>query len=118
MTEAQEETEERKREERECKTLEQRREEMMSRVAAENERIRESQTVAAGLAQALSEIEELDAAHPRFARVFTPEPVDCHQSLTTLGPVGDEDDPVSEDPSEKDPKAVYLEDEERKGASQ
>jgi hypothetical protein len=34
------------------------------------------------------------------------------------GLVRDEDDPVSENPSERDPKAVYSEDEEREGALQ
>jgi hypothetical protein len=32
--------------------------------------------------------------------------------------VRDEDDPVSEDPSERDQKAVYSEDEEREGVLQ
>jgi hypothetical protein len=72
MTEAQEEDEEREREERERKALEQRCEEVMSRVeaalAAETETVRNSQAAIANLTQALSEMRELDAAHLRFAR--------------------------------------------------
>jgi hypothetical protein len=67
MMEAQDEAEKREREERERKAFKQCWEEVMSWVAAENEKIQESQTFAVGLAQALSEMEELDAAHPRFA---------------------------------------------------
>jgi hypothetical protein len=122
MTEAQEEEEERENEERERKALEQRREEVMSRVAAnlaaEKEKIRSAEVLAAELAQALSEMEALDAAHPRFARELTPDPVDTHRSPTPSGPVGDEEDPVSEDSSERDRMAVYSEDENREGASQ
>jgi hypothetical protein len=122
MTQAQEEDEERENEERERKALEQRREEVMSRVesalAAENETVRNSQANIANLTQALSEMQELDAAHPRFARLMTPDPVDTNRSPTPSGPVGDENDPVSEDPSERDPGAVYEEDENREGASQ
>jgi hypothetical protein len=122
MTQAQEEEEERKNEERARKALEQRREEVMSRVAAklaaEKEKIRSAEVLAAELAQALSEMEALDAAHLCFARELTPDPVDTHRSLTPSGPVGDEDDPVSEDPSERDPGAVYEEDKHREGASQ
>jgi hypothetical protein len=122
MTQAQEEDEEREREERERKALEQRREEVMSWVeaalAAETETVRNSQAAIANLTQALSEMRELDAAHPRFARPLTPDPVDTNWSPTPLGPAGDEDDPVSEDPSERDPGAVYEEDEHQEGASQ
>jgi hypothetical protein len=63
-------------------------------------------------------MEELNAADTRFARGTSPGPVEYHRSLTASGPVGDEDEPVLEDPSERDPKAVYSEDEEREGASQ
>jgi hypothetical protein len=122
MTKAQEEEEELENEERERKALEQRREEVMSRVAAnlaaEKEKIRSAEVLAAELAQALSEMEALDAAHPRFARPMTPDPVDTNRSPTPSGPVGDENDPVSEDPSERDPGAIYEEDEHREGASQ
>jgi hypothetical protein len=115
MTEAQEEEEEREREERACKALEQRCEEVMSQVAAnltaEKEKIRSAEVLAAELAQALSEMEALDATHPRFAWELTPDPVDTNRSPTPSGPVGDEDDPVSEDPSERDLRAVYEEDE-------
>jgi hypothetical protein len=117
MTKAQEEEEEHAR-----KALEQRCEEVMSRVAAnlaaEKEKIRSAKILATELVQALSEMEALDAAHPRFARELTPDPVDTNRSPTPSGPVGDEDDPVSEDPSERDLKAVYEEDENREGASQ
>jgi hypothetical protein len=77
MTEAQEEDEERAR-----KALEQRCEEMMSWVeaalAAETETVRNAQAAIANLTQALSEMRELDAAHPRFARELTPDPVDTN----------------------------------------
>jgi hypothetical protein len=122
MTQAQEEDEEHENEERARKALEQRRKEVMSRVAAnlaaEKEKIRSAEVLAAELAQALSEMEALDAAHPRFAWELTPDPVDTHRSPTPLGLVGDEDDPASEDSSERDPKEVYSEDENRGGASQ
>jgi hypothetical protein len=122
MTEAQEEDEEREREERARKALEQRREEVMSWVeaalAAETETVRNLQVAIANLTQALSEMRELDAAHPRFARALTLDPVDTNRSPTPSGPVGDEDDPVSEESSERDPKEVYSEDENREGASQ
>jgi hypothetical protein len=122
MTEAQEEDEERECEEQARKALEQCREEVMSRVesalAAENETVRNAQAAIANLTQVLSEMRELDAAHPRFAREITPEPVDTHRSLTPSGPVRDKEDPVSEDPSERDRMAVYSEDEDRQGASQ
>jgi hypothetical protein len=120
MTEAQEEEEECENEERERKALEQRREEVMSRVesalAAENETVRNSQANITNLTQALSEMQELDAAHPRFAWPLTLDPVDTNRSPTPSGPAGD--DPVSEAPSERDPGAVYEEDEHREGASQ
>jgi hypothetical protein len=122
MMEAQEEDEEREREDRARKALEQCREEVMSRVAsalaAENETVRNAQAAIANLTQALSEMQELDAAHPRFARGITPDPVDTHRPPTASGPVGDEDEPVSEDPSERDPRAIYSEDENREGALQ
>jgi tetratricopeptide (TPR) repeat protein len=122
MTQAQEEDKEREREERARKALEQRCEEVLSRVAAnlaaEKEKIRTAEVLAAELAQALSEMEALDAADPCFAQALTLDPVDTNRSPTPLGPVGDEDDPVSEDPSERDPKAVYTEDENREGALQ
>jgi hypothetical protein len=122
MTEAQEVAEERGCEERAHKALEQRQEEVMGRMAAnlaaEREKIRSSEVLATEMAQVLSEMEELDAADPRFAWGISPELVHFHQSLTASGPVGDKDDPVSEDPSERDPKAVYSEDEERESASQ
>jgi hypothetical protein len=115
MTEAQEVVEERK-------ALEQHCEEVMSRVAAnlaaEREKIRSSEVLAAEMAQALSEMQELNAADPRFTREIIPKPVDFHQSPTASGLVRDEDDLVSEDPSERDPKAVYSEDEDREGALQ
>jgi hypothetical protein len=121
MMEAQEEEEERKNEERERKALEQRCEEVMSRVesalAAENETVRNSQANIANLTQALSEMQELDAAHLRFARPLTPDPVDTNRSPTPSGPVGDKNDPVSEDSSERDPGAEYEEDKHREGAS-
>jgi hypothetical protein len=70
--EAQEAAEEEVQKEREHKALEQRREEMMGWVAAdlaaENKKIRDTQTAAASLAQTLSEMQELDATHPRFAQ--------------------------------------------------
>jgi hypothetical protein len=54
--------------EREHKALEQRRKEVMSRVVAklvaENKKIQDAQSVATGLAQALSEMEELNAVDP------------------------------------------------------
>jgi hypothetical protein len=122
MTEAQEEDEEREREERARKALEQRREEVMSRLAAdlaaEQENIRDPQMAAASLVQTLSELQELDAADPQFIHLVSPGPVNYHRSPTASGPVGDEDEPVSENPSERDPKAVYSEDENREGASQ
>jgi hypothetical protein len=115
-------TEEHEWEERDRKALEQHREEVMGRVAAalaaENETVQNAQAAIANLTQVLSEMEDLDTAHPRFAQAIIPEPFDFHQSPTTSGPVGDEDDPVSEDLSERDPEAVYSEDEGRQGASQ
>jgi hypothetical protein len=79
MTDAQKAAEEREREERERKALEQRRKEVMGRVAtmlaAENEKIRDAQMAATSLTQVLSEMEELDTVHPRFAWEITPEPV-------------------------------------------
>jgi hypothetical protein len=122
MTQAQEEEEEHEREERERKALEQRHEEVMSQVeaalAAENETVRNAQASIANLTQALSEMRDLDAAHLRFAWPLTPDPVDTNRSPTPSGPVGDEEDPVSEDSSERDRMAVYSEDENREGASQ
>jgi seryl-tRNA synthetase len=122
MTEAQEEDEERECEERARKVLEQRREEIMSQVAsalaAENKTVRNAQAAIANLTQALSEMQQLDAAHPRFARELTLDLVNTNRSLTPSGPVGDEDDSVSEDPSERDPMTVYSEDENQEGASQ
>jgi hypothetical protein len=122
MMQAQEEEEERENEERARKALEQRCEEVMSQVAAnlaaEKEKIRSTEVLAAELAQALSKMEALNAAHPRFARELTPDPVDTHRSPTPSGPVGDEEDPVSEDPSERDRMAIYSEDENREGALQ
>jgi hypothetical protein len=122
MTEAQEEDKERECEERARKVLEQRCEEIMGRVAsalaAENEMVRNVQAAIANLTQALSEMQQLDAAYPRFARELTLDPVDTNRSPTPLGPVGDEDDSVSEDPSERDPMTVYSEDENREGALQ
>jgi hypothetical protein len=87
-------------------------------LAAQNERVRDAQAAVANLTQALSEMQELNTVHPRFAWEITPEPVDIHRSPTPSRPVGDEDDPVSEDPSERDRMAVYSEDEDREGASQ
>jgi hypothetical protein len=68
--------------------------------------------------QMLSELQELDAADPCFVRPVSPGPVEYHRSPTASSPVRDEDEPVSEDPSERDPKAVYSEDKDREGASQ
>jgi hypothetical protein len=98
--------------------LKQRREEVMGRVAAENERVRDAQAAVVNLTQVLSEMEELNAAHPCFTWGITPEPVDTHRSLTASSPVRDEDDPVSEDPSERDRMVVYSEDKDREGAPQ
>jgi hypothetical protein len=117
MTEAQEEAEEWEQKEQDWKALEQRCEEVMSQVAAnlvaEKEKIRDAEVVATELAQALSEMETLDAMDPVLPGIFC-----LDRSLTALGLVGDEEDPMSEDPSERDPKAVYSEDEAREGASQ
>jgi hypothetical protein len=83
MMEVQEVAEEHEREEREHKALEQCWEEVMGWVAAalaaENERVRDTQPAIANLTQALSEMEELDTAHPHFARGIAPEPVDTHR---------------------------------------
>jgi hypothetical protein len=104
MTEAQEEDKEREREETACKALKQCREEVMSW---------SSEVLAVEMVQALSEMEALNTVDPRFARGFTPEPVDTHWSPTPSGLVRDE-----EDPSERDRMAVYSEDEDREGALQ
>jgi hypothetical protein len=89
-----------------------------SALVAKNETVRNAQAAIANLTQALSEMQQLDAAHPRFARELTPDPVDTNRSPTPSGLVGDEDNSVSEDPSERDPMTVYSEDENREGASQ
>jgi hypothetical protein len=122
MTEVQEEAEECEHEEQACKVLEQHWEEVMSwlvaDLAAEQEKIWDAQTAAASLAQTLSELQELDAVDPCFVHLVSPGPVKYHRSPTASGPVRDEDEPVSEDPSKKDPKAVNSEDEDQEGASQ
>jgi hypothetical protein len=123
MTEAQEQEQEDEREDKARRALVQRREEVMARLAAnlaaENERARDAQQHAAKLVQMLSELEELDAADPQFERDFANElVVEFLRSPTEPGPVGDEDEAVSESPSERDPRADYTEDEERERALQ
>jgi hypothetical protein len=84
-TEAQEEAEKHERKEWDQKALEQCCEEVISRVAAEKEKIRDTEVVTAGLAKALSEMEELDAMDPWFLWEVSPELVNFHRSSTASG---------------------------------
>jgi hypothetical protein len=100
------------------KELLQRRDEALTHlqadIAASEERIRMEESICARDKERLFMLQSLDVDDPAFEETFEPVMlvIEFNRSDTGDGPVGDENDPVSEEDSEKDPNET------RKGASQ
>jgi hypothetical protein len=115
------------------KAAEQRRNEAVERTQAAFDAAetvaRDAREAANAYAAALAELQALDVMDERFTRPRSAGPDNGfdrqfdERSDTPTGPVGNEDEAVSEEPSERDPNTQYSDDgveerEDRQGASQ
>jgi hypothetical protein len=75
-----------------------------------------AQLSVAEFAAALADMESADVSDPQFARDTSPGPTTFYRqfhdrSATPAGPVGNEDEPVSEEDSDRDPNTMYSNEE-------